>query len=67
MVTKNGNLFHLDFGFILGKNPRLKNAWVPPIRINKPMVMGMGGLQSKNYEDFKSKTIDAFLELRKKR
>lgn len=29
--------------------------------------MGMGGLQSKNYEDFKSKTIDAFLELRKKR
>jgi phosphatidylinositol 3-kinase len=44
MVTKNGNLFHLDFGFILGKNPRMKNAWVPPIRINKPMVMGMGGL-----------------------
>lgn len=64
MLTNNGNMFHLDFGFILGKNPPKKGLWVPPIRINKPMVLGMGGLKSASYEEFKSKTIDAFLFLR---
>lgn len=45
MLTNNGNMFHLDFGFILGKNPPKKGLSVPPIRINKPMVLGMGGLK----------------------
>lgn len=64
MVTENGNMFHLDFGFILGRNPPKKSAWVPPIRINKPMVLGMGGQKSAGYEKFKQLTIDAFLYLR---
>jgi phosphatidylinositol 3-kinase len=64
MLTKDGNMWHLDFGFILGNNPKSKSYWVPPIRINKPMVLGMGGLKSPNYERFKSMTIDAFLYLR---
>jgi len=29
MVTKNGNMFHVDFGFILGKNPPFKGLMVP--------------------------------------
>jgi len=64
MVTDNGNMFHLDFGFILGKNPPNKDRWVPPIRLNKSMVLGMGGQKSDGYEEFKAKTIDAFLYLR---
>ena len=64
MVTENGNMFHLDFGFILGRQPPKKGAWVPPIRINKPMVLGMGGQNSPGYEKFKQQTIDAFLYLR---
>ena len=67
MVTDNGNMFHLDFGFILGKNPNGKNLFAPPIRINEPMVLGMGGLGSKGYQIFKDKTIDAFLYLRNSR
>jgi phosphatidylinositol 3-kinase len=65
LVKNNGDLFHLDFGFILGSNPKSKgDFWVPPIRINSHMVRGMGGQHSKEYEVFKQKTIDAFLYLR---
>jgi phosphatidylinositol 3-kinase len=67
MVTDTGKMFHLDFGFILGKNPPLKGYKVAPIRINRAMVAGFGGLKSEGYEIFKSKTIDAFLYLRKYR
>ena len=67
MVTKLGNMFHVDFGFILGKNPPNKGLFVPQIRINKPIILGMGGMESKNYKDFKAKTTKAFLHLRKHR
>lgn len=64
MLTRNGKMFHLDFGYILGKNPPKKGMYVPPIRINKPMVLGLGGIGSPGYREFVSKTIDAFLYLR---
>lgn len=64
MVTKNGNMFHVDFGFILGKNPPFKGLMVPQIRINKPMILGMGGVDSENYQIFKSRATKAFLHLR---
>lgn len=63
MLTKSGHMWHLDFGFILGKNPGLKKYY-PPIRINKAMILGMGGQKSAKYQAFKSKTVDAFLYLR---
>lgn len=64
MLRDNGSMFHLDFGFILGNNPTEKTLWNSPIRINIPMVLGMGGLKHQNYQKFKSLTIDAFLYLR---
>ena len=64
MLINNGKMFHLDFGYILGKNPPKKGVFVPPIRINRPMVEGLGGLGSTGYREFVSKTIDAFLYLR---
>lgn len=67
MVTKDGNMFHVDFGFILGKNPPMKGMMVPPIRINKPMILGMGGVKSNNYQAFKLKATEAFIYLRKHR
>lgn len=67
MVQADGRLFHVDFGFILGKHPPKKGLLVPQIRLNQPMILGMGGVDSQNYRDFKQKTSDAFLILRKHR
>jgi phosphatidylinositol 3-kinase len=34
MVRDNGKMWHLDFGYILGKHPPKKGYFVPAIRIN---------------------------------
>lgn len=52
LIDKFGHLFHVDFGFIFGKNPPGKNIMAPPIRICKEMVEGMGGNKHPNYETF---------------
>ena len=67
MVKEDGHMFHVDFGFIFGKNPPKKGLLVPEIRINKNMINGMGGPKSQNYFDFKSKCTSAFVILRKHR
>ena len=61
---KDGRMWHLDFGYILGKEPAGKGGFVSPIRINKAMVQGLGGMDSEGYREFVQKTIDAFLYLR---
>lgn len=43
---KDGRMWHLDFGYILGKEPAGKGAFVSPIRINNHMVKGLGGMDS---------------------
>jgi len=62
MVTKDGRLFHIDFGFILGKDPK---PFPPPMRICKEMVEGMGGSGSPGYLSFKSKCCQAYKILRR--
>merc|ERR1719487_2970696 len=46
MVSRDGRLFHIDFGFILGKDPK---PLPPPMRLSKEMVEGMGGMESPDY------------------
>ena len=50
MISKSGTIFHIDFGYILGKEPKL---FSPEIRITPEMIDAMGGQQSKYYSDFK--------------
>lgn len=64
MIKDDGRMWHLDFGFILGKNPNKLKSFVPPIRLNKNMLTGIGATNSENFKIFKQKTIDAFLFLR---
>jgi phosphatidylinositol 3-kinase len=64
LIDRMGHLFHVDFGFIFGKNPAGKNIMAPPIRICKEMVMGMGGKTHPKYELFEKKCVESFLYLR---
>lgn len=49
MITKDGRLFHVDFGYILGMDPVFNN---PGIRITPDIVNAIGGLSSKYYVEF---------------
>ncbi|KAJ3312382.1 Phosphatidylinositol (PI) 3-kinase [Boothiomyces sp. JEL0838] len=62
LLTHSGNLFHIDFGFILGRDPK---PFPPPMKICKEMVDVMGGANSNNYQTFKSFSFIAFNSLRK--
>lgn len=50
MVHNSGSLFHIDYGYILGTDPKFKD---PFIRITHGMLDAMGGENSENYELFK--------------
>ena len=62
MMRADGHLFHIDFGFIFGRDPK---PLPPPFRFTKEMADAMGGLQSKEYHDFKSYCCQAYYWLRK--
>ena len=61
MIDNNGRLFHIDFGYILGKDPK---PMPPPIKLCKEMVECMGGKGSKRYEEFQQKCVNAYWVLR---
>lgn len=62
LLTKAGNLFHIDFGFILGADPK---PLPPPMKLCKEMVDGMGGRNSLYYNKFRQYCCEAFNILRK--
>ena len=51
MMTKDGQLFHIDYGFVLGYEPKVLE--VPMMRISSEMINALGGENSKYYEEFK--------------
>jgi phosphatidylinositol 3-kinase len=61
MIDNKGRLFHIDFGYILGKDPK---PYPPPIKLCKEMVDCMGGKNSKKFEEFKQKCVNAYWVLR---
>ena len=61
MINNKGRLFHIDFGYILGKDPK---PYPPPIKLCKEMVDCMGGKTSKKFEEFKQKCVNAYWVLR---
>ena len=62
MITKDGKLFHIDFGYILGIDPKPLS---PEIRLTAEMIDAMGGVNSKYYAEFKDYCGKAYNCLRR--
>lgn len=63
MLCPDGRMFHIDFGFILGRDPK---PYPPPMKLIKEMVDAMGGANSDLYRvTFVSLCVEAFNILRK--
>ena len=58
----SGHLFHIDFGYILGRDPK---PFPPPMKLSKEMVEAMGGDSSLDYQKFRQHCYNAFLILRR--
>ena len=65
MVKNDGKMFHIDFGFILGNDPKF---YPPPFKICSEMIQCIkciGEKDKKNYYDiFKNLCINVYLVLR---
>ena len=57
MLRSSGALFHIDFGYILGRDPK---PFPPPMKLCKEMVEAMGGADSKLYVRFRLFCCEAF-------
>ncbi|XP_002005497.2 phosphatidylinositol 3-kinase catalytic subunit type 3 [Drosophila mojavensis] len=62
LLTSNGKLFHIDFGYILGRDPK---PMPPPMKLSKEMVEAMGGVSSDHYHEFRKQCYTAYLHLRR--
>lgn len=60
MLSSSGILFHIDYGFIFGKDPKLAS---PKIRLNSYMLEGIGG-ESK-YAEFKELCYTIFISMKR--
>uniref|UniRef100_A0A1D2AFT8 phosphatidylinositol 3-kinase n=2 Tax=Auxenochlorella protothecoides TaxID=3075 RepID=A0A1D2AFT8_AUXPR len=62
LLARDGRLFHIDFGFILGRDPK---PFPPPMKLCREMVDALGGADSEHYRRFASHACEAFNVLRK--
>ncbi|GAA5933309.1 hypothetical protein JCM10213_001246 [Rhodosporidiobolus nylandii] len=62
LLSPDGHFFHVDFGYILGRDPK---PFPPAVKVCKEMVDAMGGMQSPHYARFKSLCYTGFTTLRK--
>uniref|UniRef100_A0A1B6DM67 Phosphatidylinositol 3-kinase catalytic subunit type 3 n=1 Tax=Clastoptera arizonana TaxID=38151 RepID=A0A1B6DM67_9HEMI len=62
LLTTNGKLFHIDFGYILGRDPK---PLPPPMKLSKEMVEAMGGVTSEHFNEFRKLCYTTFLHLRR--
>jgi phosphatidylinositol kinase/protein kinase (PI-3 family) len=62
MISKNGLLFHIDFGFILGQDPKYSNNRL--IRVTPEIVNVIGGYGTEDYDYFKKTCVKIYNRLR---
>ncbi|ULU09618.1 hypothetical protein L3Y34_014187 [Caenorhabditis briggsae] len=62
LLCENGKLFHVDFGFILGRDPK---PMPPPMKLTSEMVQVMGGAKSQQFLEFVQHVDSAYRILRR--
>ena len=62
LISPSGHFFHVDFGYILGRDPK---PFAPQMKLCREMIEGMGGASHPNYLAFKSYSFTAWSTLRK--
>ncbi|ELP84266.1 phosphatidylinositol 3-kinase class, putative [Entamoeba invadens IP1] len=62
LVRGNGIMFHIDFGYILGKECK---PFPPPMKLCKEIVEGMGGKGSPQYQEFTKLCCECYNSIRK--
>ncbi|KAI4252376.1 MAG: hypothetical protein L6R42_007989, partial [Xanthoria sp. 1 TBL-2021] len=63
LLTPDGHFFHIDFGYLLGRDPK---PFAPAMKLCREMIEGMGGPSSKLFtKTFKQYCHTAFTTLRK--
>ncbi|UZJ53461.1 hypothetical protein CBS101457_002781 [Exobasidium rhododendri] len=62
LLAPDGHFFHVDFGYILNRDPK---PFAPAVKLSKEMVDAMGGTTSIHYIRFKKFCFTAFITLRK--
>lgn len=62
LLAPDGHFFHVDFSYILGRDPK---PFPPPVKICPEMVEAMGGTSSVHYLRFKKLSHTAYACLRK--
>jgi len=62
LISPSGAFFHVDFGFILGRDPK---PYAPQMKLCREMIEGMGGADHPNYLAFKEYSFTAWSTLRK--
>ncbi|KPA79306.1 putative PI3-kinase [Leptomonas pyrrhocoris] len=62
LLTQDGRLLHIDFGYVFGNDPK---PFPPPMKINREMVEVLGGPQSTGFTEFKLYCCSAYNTLRK--
>nr|CAD2195540.1 unnamed protein product [Meloidogyne enterolobii] len=62
LLCENGKMFHVDFGFILGRDPK---PMPPPMKLTSEMINAMGGQNSEHFRAFVNYCTIAFCILRR--
>ena len=62
MISKDGLLFHIDFGFILGQDPKYSTNKM--LRVTPEIINVIGGYGSNDYNYFKETCIKIYNHLR---
>ncbi|KAA3681011.1 phosphatidylinositol 3-kinase [Paragonimus westermani] len=62
LLTNDGRLFHIDFSFIFGNDPK---PMATEVRLTRSMIEAMGGANTSQFSEFWKITFTAFLVLRR--